>query len=270
MFIGVRIGRNRPAEVYPEAGRRQRPLGIAALEDKIVQRAVVEVLNAIYEEDFLGFSYGFRPDVASMMRWMRWWSGSSTKVNWILDADIRSFFDTVSHAWLVRFWSTGSATAHHPPDPQMAEGGCTRRGDVTGSEGKGAGDGDLATAGEHLPALRLRSLGGPLAATRCHGDMIVVRYADDIVVGFEHEADAQRFLAEMRERSGSVRSDAAPGEDTPDRVRPLCGVRQRSAEGQAGDLQLSGLHNDLRKSRRGKFQLNGNPGAIGCRRSSWR
>jgi len=83
---------------------KQRPLGIAALEDKIVQRAVVTVLNAIYEEDFLGFSYGFRPgqgqhdalDALSV-------AISETRVNWILDADIRSFFDRLSQQWLVRF-----------------------------------------------------------------------------------------------------------------------------------------------------------------------
>jgi RNA-directed DNA polymerase len=88
----------------PKPGDRQRPLGIAALEDKIVQRALVAILNAIFEEDFLGFSYGFRPGrgqhhaldalVVAI---------ESRKVNWILDADIRSFFDTVSHEWLLRF-----------------------------------------------------------------------------------------------------------------------------------------------------------------------
>lgn len=97
----------------PKPGiNKQRPLGIAALEDKIVQRAVVMVLNAIYEEDFLGFSYGFRPargqhdalDALSV-------AIGETRVNWILDADIRSFFDGLSQEWLVRFWSIESATS---------------------------------------------------------------------------------------------------------------------------------------------------------------
>jgi len=109
--IGVRIGRRK---YIAKPDGRQRPLGIAALEDKIAQRALVEVLNAIYEEDFLGFSYGFRPGrsqhdaldalVATITR---------TKVNWILDADIRSFFDTLSHDWLVRF------VEHRVGDPRV-------------------------------------------------------------------------------------------------------------------------------------------------------
>jgi RNA-directed DNA polymerase len=88
----------------PKPDGRQRPLGIAALEDKIVQRAVVEVLNAIYEEDFLGFSYGFRPGRSQHDALDALAVGiTRTRVNWILDADIRSFFDTVSHDWLIRF-----------------------------------------------------------------------------------------------------------------------------------------------------------------------
>ena len=88
----------------PKADGRQRPLGIAALEDKIVQRAVAEVLNAIYEEDFLGFSYGFRPGRGQHDALDALAVGiSSTKVNWILDADVSSFFDSVSHEWLIRF-----------------------------------------------------------------------------------------------------------------------------------------------------------------------
>jgi RNA-directed DNA polymerase len=88
----------------PKPDGRQRPLGIAALEDKIVQSAVVRVLNAIYEEDFLGFSYGFRPGRSQHDALDALATGIiRKKVNWILDADIRSFFDTVSHDWLIGF-----------------------------------------------------------------------------------------------------------------------------------------------------------------------
>ena len=88
----------------PKPDGRQRPLGIAALEDKIVQRAVVEVLNAIYEEDFLGFSYGFRPGRGQHDALDALAVGiTRTKVNWIVDADIAGFFDAVSHEWLMRF-----------------------------------------------------------------------------------------------------------------------------------------------------------------------
>ena len=88
----------------PKADGRQRPLGVPTLEDKIVQRAVVEVLNAIYETDFLGFSYGFRPGRSPHQALDALTVGIMTKkVNWVLDADIRSFFDTLEHGWLVRF-----------------------------------------------------------------------------------------------------------------------------------------------------------------------
>ena len=109
----------------PKPDGRQRPLAIAALEDKIVQRATVAVLNAIYEEDFLGFSYGFRPGrgthdaLDALCR-----RDHSKKVNFILDADIRSFFDTVSQDWLDPLrGAPDRRPAHHPPDPEMAEGG---------------------------------------------------------------------------------------------------------------------------------------------------
>ena len=109
----------------PKADGRQRPLAIAALEDKIVQRATVAVLNAIYEEDFLGFSYGFRPGRSQHDALDALVVGiTSTKVNYILDADIRSFFDAVSQELAGPLpGAPDRRPAHHPPDPEMAEGG---------------------------------------------------------------------------------------------------------------------------------------------------
>ena len=114
---------------------RQRPLAIAALENKIVQRATGAVLNAINEEDFLGFSYGFRPGRGTHDALDALIVGiESTKVNWILDADIRSFFDEISQEWLVRFLGTSDRRpTHHPPDPEMAQGGHPGR---RGSDGQ--------------------------------------------------------------------------------------------------------------------------------------
>jgi len=187
----------------PKPDGRQRPLAVAALEDKIVQRAVLGVLNAIYEEDFLGFSYGFRPrrnqhdalDALSV-------GISSTKVNWILDADIRCFFDTVGHDWLIRFLE------HRIGDARIIrlirkwlKAGVLEDGIVTVSE-TGTGQGSvisplLANVYLHyvldLWAERWRR-------READGDMIIVRYADDLVVGFEHEADARRFRDAMRVR----------------------------------------------------------------------
>jgi len=187
----------------PKPDGRQRPLAVAALEDKIVQRATVAVLNAIYEEDFLGFSYGFRPGrgahdamdalvVAIEHR----------RVNFILDADIRSFFDTVSQDWLIRF------IEHRVGDPRVIrlirkwlKAGVLEDGVVNVSD-RGTGQG--AVISPLLANIYLHyALDLWVERWRQHeatGDMIIVRYADDFIVGFQHETDAQRFLDEMRTR----------------------------------------------------------------------
>jgi group II intron reverse transcriptase/maturase len=187
----------------PKPDGRQRPLAVAALEDKVVQRAALAVLNAIYEEDFLGFSYGFRPGRGTHDALDALIVGiGSTKVNWILDADIRSFFDSVSWEWLVRFLE------HRIRDPRMIrliqkwlKAGVLEEGVVTVSD-QGTGQGSvisplLANVYLHytfdLWAERWRR-------REATGDMIIVRYADDVVVGFEHESDARRFWGAMRER----------------------------------------------------------------------
>lgn len=188
----------------PKPDGRQRPLGIAALEDKILQRAVVAVLNAIYEEDFLGFSYGFRPQRSQHQALDALMVGiQRRKVNWILDADYRSFFDTMSHEWLVRFLE------HRIGDERMLrlirkwlKAGVLEDGTVTQSE-EGTPQG--ATASPLLANVFLHyvfDLWAHQWRTRhACGDMIVVRYADDTVVGFEHQADATQFLADLRTRS---------------------------------------------------------------------
>ena len=187
----------------PKADGRQRPLAIAALEDKIVQGATAMVLNAIYEEDFLGVSYGFRPGRGQHDALDALVVGiTSTKVNWIVDADIRSFFDTVSHECLVRFLE------HRIGDPRIIRliqkwlrAGVLEDGAVTVSE-RGTGQGSvisplLANIYLHYVIDLWANQWRQRTAT---GDMIIVRYADDIVVGFEHEADARRFLDAMRTR----------------------------------------------------------------------
>ncbi len=164
----------------PKPDGRQRPLAITALEDKIVQRATVAVLNAIYEEDFLGFSYGFRPKRGQHDALDALVVGiSRTKVNYILDADIRSFFDEVSQEWLIKFLNHRIGdprmirliqNAHDPPDPEMAEGGRPRERSRHGErEGNRARIGGVTATCQHLPPLRLRSLGRALATARSHG-----------------------------------------------------------------------------------------------------
>ena len=109
----------------PKPDGRQRPLAVAALEDKILQRATATVLNAIYEADFLGFSYGFRSRRGQHDALDALVVGiERRRVNWILDADIRSFFDAVSQDWLIRFCGASDCRSPHPPpDQQMVEGG---------------------------------------------------------------------------------------------------------------------------------------------------
>jgi group II intron reverse transcriptase/maturase len=189
----------------PKPDGRQRPLAVAALEDKIVQRATAAVLNAIYEEDFLGFSYGFRPGRGTHDALDALVVGIDRKrVNWILDADIRSFFDTISQEWLVRFLE------HRIGDRRIIrliqkwlKVGVLEDGVVTASD-TGTGQGSVISP---LLANVYMFYAFDLWAERWRrrdatGDMIIVRYADDFIVGFEHEADARRFLEEMRERLG--------------------------------------------------------------------
>src|SRR5690349_12053207 len=187
----------------PKPDGRQRPLAVAALEDKIVQRAVAALLSAIYEEDFLGFSYGFRHGRGTHDALDALCVGiQSKKVSYILDADIRSFFDEISQDWLIRFLE------HRIGDRRIIrliqkwlKAGILEEEVLTVSD-KGTGQGSvisplLANIYLHysldLWAVRWRR-------REATGDTIIVRYADDFIVGFEHEADARRFLDEMRGR----------------------------------------------------------------------
>ena len=187
----------------PKEDGSRRPLAITALEDKIVQRAATAVLSAIYEEEFLGFSYGFRPGRSQHDALDALIVGiNSRKVNFILDADIRSFFTEISQQWVVRFLE------HRIGDTRMIRlvqkwlrSGVLEDGVVTVEE-RGTGQGSvisplLANVYLHyvfdLWAQRWRQ-------REATGDMIVVRFADDIVVGFQHEHDARRFWDAMRDR----------------------------------------------------------------------
>ena len=238
---------------------RQRPLGIAALEDKIAQRALVEVLNAIYEEDFLGFSYGYRPE-RSQHDALDALAAAITrmKVNWILDADVRSFFDSVSHDWLIRF------VEHRVGDPRVIrlirkwlKAGVMEDGAITPTE---AGTPQGAVASPMLANVYLHYV-FDLWAERwrqhhAHGNVIFVRYADDIVCGFEHEADAQRFCAELQQRMEKFALSLHP-----DKTRLIefgrfaATNRARRGLGKPETFNFLGFTHICGRSRRGLFQL---------------
>ena len=187
----------------PKPDGRQRPLGIAALEDKIVQQAVVTILNQIYEVDFKGFSYGFRPGRSPHQALDALYVGIQRKrVNWVLDADIRGFFDNMSHEWTMKF------IEHRVADRRMLrliqkwlKAGVSEDGQW--SETK-VGTPQGAVVSPLLANVYLHYVFDLwVEAWRkkvARGDVIVVRYADDLVVGFESRAEAQRFLEEFRER----------------------------------------------------------------------
>jgi group II intron reverse transcriptase/maturase len=243
----------------PKPDGRQRPLAIAALEDKIVQRAVVMVLNAIYEEDFLGLSYGFRPGRSQHDALDALVTGiGNTKVNWILDADIRSFFDMVSQEWLVRF------VEHRVGDRRIIrliqkwlKAGILEDEVVTVSE-RGTGQGSVISP---LLANIYLHYAFDLWANRWRqreatGDMIVVRYADDIVVGFEHEADARRFLEMMRARLEEFALTLHPEKTRLIEFgRHAAARREKRGESRPETFNFLGFTMICGKSRRGKFLL---------------
>jgi group II intron reverse transcriptase/maturase len=187
----------------PKADGRRRPLGIAALEDKIVQQAVVTVLNQIYEEDFLGFSYGFRPGRSQHAALDALWVGiMRKKVNWILDADVRGFFDNLSHEWMVKF------IEHRIADRRILRliqkwlrAGVSEEGKWSKTE---VGTPQGAVASPLLANIYLHYVFDLWVRHwrkhRAAGDLIVVRYADDIVMGFENRDEAERFLQEWKDR----------------------------------------------------------------------
>src|SRR6202140_1291248 len=187
----------------PKADGRQRPLGIAAVEDKLVQQAVGTIRNQLYEVDFMGFSYGFRPGRSPHQALDALTVGiQRKKVNWVLDADIRGFFDNMSHEWttkfiehrvadhrilrLIRKWLKAGVSE----DGQWSE---TKQGTPQGAVVSPL----LANVYLHYVFDLWADVWREKVA---RGDMIIVRYADDLVVGFQHRAEAERFLKEFRER----------------------------------------------------------------------
>jgi RNA-directed DNA polymerase len=243
----------------PKADGRQRPLGIPTLEDKLVQRTTVEVLNAIYETDFLGFSYGFRPGRSPHHALDALYAGLLTrKVHWVLDADIRGFYEAIDHGWLVKF------VEHRIADRRVVrliqkwlKAGVLEDGKRTWGE-KGTPQGAsvsplLANVYLHyvfdLWVRRWRR-------TQAHGDMIVVRYADDFIVGFQHRADAERFLAELRERFATFGLELHPEKTRRLEFGPYAAEnRRRAGQGKPETFDFLGFTHICGKKRNGRFTV---------------
>lgn len=243
----------------PKPDGRKRPLGVAALEDKIVQRAVVEVLNAIYEVDFVGFSYGFRPGrsqhhaldalAAGILR---------KKVNWVFEADIRGFFDAINHGWIVKFLK------HRIADRRVVrliqkwltagvlENGTWSRA-VEGTPQGATISPLLANVYLHY-ALDLWV--EQWRKRQARGDVVIVRYADDFVLGFQHESDARRFHQDLDVRLRQFHLELHPEKTRLFRFGQFAVERQRERElAKPIAFEFLGFTHICGKSKAGRFVL---------------
>ena len=239
---------------------RKRPLGIPSLEDKIVQHAVRTVLECIYEEDFLGFSYGFRPRRSQHQALDALATGIDEKrVNWILDADIEGFFDNIDRDWLVKF------IEHRIGDKRIVRliqkwlGAGIIEGTDWSDNGKGTPQGAILS-----PLLANVFLHyvfdlwiNQWRNRHAQGDMIVIRYADDFVIGFEHEAAARACLEALRGRMGEFGLNLHPEKTRLIEFgRGSAARREREGRGKCETFDFLGFTHACGKTRRGqRFKL---------------
>jgi RNA-directed DNA polymerase len=243
----------------PKAAGGLRPLGVPALEDKIVQRAVVEVLNAIYEVDFLGFSYGFRPGRSPHHALDALVVGIETKrVNWVLDADIRGFFDTLDHGWVVKF------VEHRVADQRVVRliqkwlnAGVLEAGERTRSEVGTVQGGSISPLLANVYLHYVFDLWAQWwRKKQARGDVILVRFADDFIAGFEHREEAEQFLTELRERFAKFGLTLHP-----DKTRLIefgrfaAENRRRRGDGKPETFNFLGFTHSCGKTRKGKFTV---------------
>ena len=244
----------------PKADGRQRPLGVTALEDKLVQRATVEVLNASYETDFLGFSYGFRPGRSQHNALDAIYTGLLTrKVNWVLDVDIRGFFDSIDHGWLVKL------VEHRIADQRVVRliqkwlnAGVLEDGKrIRMEEGTPQG----GSASPLLSNIFLHYVFDLWVQAwrqkHARGDVVVVRFADDIVIGFQNKSEAERFWKELAERFRKFRLELHPEKTRLLEFGPFAAEnRKRLAQGKPETFNFLGFtHICGKKKSNGRFTV---------------
>ena len=243
----------------PKADGRQRPLGVTALEDKIVQAALVQVLNAIYEVDFLGFSYGSRPGRSPHDALDALWVGTvRSKVNWMLNVDIRGYFDAISHEWLVRF------IEHRIADRRIVrliqkwlKAGVLEDGKHITSETGSPQGASFSPLAANIYLHYVFDLWAHQWRRRyCQGDVRLIRYVDDIEVGFEKREEAEQFQEALRQRFAKFGLELHPEKTRLIEFGRFAQERRRKRGlGKPESFNFLGFTHICAKSRKGKFQL---------------
>jgi len=241
----------------PKTDGRQRPLGVTVLEDKIVQRATAEVMNAIYEEDFLGFSYGFRTGRSPHDALDALYAGIMMKpVSWVLDADIQGYFDAIDHGWLVRF------VEHRIADQRVVRhvkkwlnAGVLEDGTRTRNEEGVPQGGSISPLLANIYLHYAFDLwADQWRRKQARGCVVIVRFADDFVVGFQYRADAEQFQRELRER---LREFNLGLRDDKTRLiefgRFAAKNRKRRGDGKPETFDFLGFNHVCDTTRKGKF-----------------
>ena len=241
----------------PKPDGRQRPIGVPALEDKIVQSTAAEVLEAIYEIDFKSFSYGFRPGRSQHDALDTLAVGIERgKVNWVLDIDLRSFFDTIDHKWMMKF------IEHRIADKRVLRhilkwlnAGVFEEGKVWRAEYGTPQGGSISPL---LANIYLHYVLDNWAAVwekkQARGEMLVVRFADDAVIGFQHRWEAERFLSEMKDRLGRFHLELNTEKTRLIEFGRFAETtRARRKEGKPETFDFLGFTHICGKSRKGKF-----------------
>ncbi len=241
----------------PKTDGRQRPLGVTVLEDKIVQRATAEVMNAIYEEDFLGFSYGFRTGRSPHDALDALYGGIMTRlVSWVLETDIRGYFDAMDHGWLVRF------IEHRIADQRVVRhikkwlnAGVLEDGTRTLSEEGVPQGGSISPLLANIYLHYVFDLWADRwRRKQARGEVVIVRFADDFVVGFQYRADAERFQRELRERFRKFNLEL---QDDKTRLmefgRFAAENRKRRGDGKPDTFEFLGFNHVCDMTRKGKF-----------------